>query len=227
MMFNDPTDICPICGQDVYIGWKKLRNLSAKTYHIGRIECNISQLFLVFAVNVSIICTIINLILGATPFWAAYSIVAVFTLHVIFAMLLGYRMPASGIRRIALLHAAGASILQFFFFDYKGGEWWMFGAYMPIFLIAATLAVIIFFFLPNAKRVSLYVSTILLALMGAALLILLETGVIPGKDPADVANKLNKVLVITSFAIVVGIFANYTIYMLFCLKNKFRSVMKQ
>ena len=226
MIFNGATDTCPLCGQDVYIGYKKLRNLSAKTYRIGRIECNISQLFLVFAVNVSIICTIVNLVLGVTPFWAAYPIVGVFTAHVVFAMLLGYRTPPSGIRRIALLHAAGASVLQFFFFDYKGGEWWMFGTYMPIFLIAATIAVMVIFFLPNTKRVSLFVSMLLLAMMGAALLVLLEMGVVPGKDPADAAYKLNKILIITSFSIVAGIFANYTIYMLFCLKSKFRSVMK-
>lgn len=220
MIFNGVTDTCPLCGQDVYIGYKKFRSLSAKTFRIGWIECNISQLFLVFAVNVSIICTVVNLTLGIGRFWAAFPIVGVFTAHIIFAMLLGYRTPPSGIRRLSLLHFAGASILQFFYFD----GWWMYGIYLPAFLIALTIVVVIMFFLPNTKRISLFVSMLLIALMGATLLILLETGVIPGKS--DEANRINNILIITSFAIVAGIFANYAIYMLFCLKSKFRSVMK-
>ena len=40
------------------------------------------------------------------------------------------------------------------------------------------------------------------------------------------ADAVSRVLIITSFAIVACVFANYSIYMLFCLKDKFRTIIK-
>ncbi len=215
MIFNGVTDTCPLCGKEVYVGCKKLKSLTTKTYKIGRIDCNIMQICLIIAVNVAIVSLIVNLSTGIGKLWSAFPIVGIFTLYFVFSMMLGYTSVASGIRRLALLHFAGASALQFLFF--KG--WWMYGYYLPAFLIAINLAVCIVFFLPNTKRVSLFFSEILLALMGATLLILMETSVVT-------ADAVSRVLIITSFAIVASVFANYSIYMLFCLKDKFRTIIK-
>lgn len=216
MIFNGVTDTCPLCGKEVYVGCKKFKGLTEKTFKIGRINCNILQIFLIIAVNISIISAIINISLGIkNNIWAVYPVVAIFSLYFVFAMLLGYTSTASGIRRIALLHFVGGTLLQFFCI--KG--WWMYGYYLPAFLIVANMFVCIVFFMPDTKRVSLFISEILLALMGATLLILSEVGIIPGEETTPI-------LIIISFSIAACVFANYSIYMLFCLKDKFRTIMK-
>ena len=214
MIFNGNTDVCPLCHKDLFVGYKRFKGLTSKTFRIGKIECNVLQLFLIFAVNVSIISMIVNLSLGIKHnVWAIYPIVAVFTLYFAFAMLLGYTSPSSGTRRISLLHFTGATLLQFFCVD----GWWVYGYYLPIFLIVANLFVCVVFFFPNTKRVSLFISELLLVLMGLCLLILSETGVIPSTET-------NPAMIIIAFSIVACVFANYSIYMLFCLKAKFRTI---
>ncbi len=216
MIFNGVTDTCPLCGNDVEEGGGRLKRLAAKTVRIGRVECTLLQLFFVFAVNVAIVSVIVNVALGVRDhLWSVYPFVGIFTLYCVFALLFGHLPAASFLRRIALLHFIGVTVLQFV--SHEG--WWLYGYYLPILMLVANLCVVIVFFLSSTKRVSLYCSEVILVLMCTALLVLWENGVIP-------AAETDGLLIVVSFSVGAFVFANYTVYMLFCLKDKFRTIIK-